>query len=226
MEHKILLVRHGESIQNNHTNDQFLPDHAIPLTDNGREQAVKAGEFLESYLGSGKINQVHTIWTSSYKRTRETAEGINSVLKLPQRIIKEDDMLVEMQFGLFHNLTKEECAEKFPYEWQRYMMERQYNGKFFARRPGGESPFDVTIRQKLFIDTLYRDINKLDKPSIFIIVGHGGSITSFRKAFFHYSYEWYAAAKNPGNCSIQLIRLSDTGNRDVGYIYGYAEKEN
>lgn len=220
MGNKIMLVRHGESEQNNRVlNDKYKPDHEIELTENGIKQAEKCGEFLESYLRGCNMYKDHMVmWVSPYKRTRQTAEIINDHLKLWD--VREDDMLTELQFGIFHNLTKQECIENFPAEYERFMMNRRFAGKYYARRPEGESPFDCEIRQKLFIDTLFRDFNE-DAERDIIIVGHGAAINIFKKAFFHYSHEWYENVENPGNCSVQLIEITDKKqNRDCGYIYG------
>lgn len=86
---------------------------------------------------------------------------MHSILKhIAVSSIKEDDMLTELQFGIFDSIPKEKIPILFPEEWERFQNNRRFNGKFYARRLGGESPFDCEIRQKLFIDTLFRDINR------------------------------------------------------------------
>ena len=223
MERNILLMRHGESIINTGLNREInMPDHAAYLTDNGKEQASNAGKFLSKWLEDNNISkETVRLWVSPYERTRQTAANANKYIGITD--IREDDMLTELQFGLFNNLTKEESQRLYPAEWERYVQSRKFNGKFYARRPEGESPFDCEIRQKLFIRTLFRDFNKPNSKNNVIIVGHGAAITLFKKSFFHYSHEWYSVEPNPSNCSIQLIKLTDNGNIDAGYIYGYGE---
>lgn len=217
----ILLVRHGESIQNVGINNELrIPDHAIYLTENGKKQADLAGIALKDYFDTNGISSDSVrFWVSPYKRTRETAEIINSHINCTD--IREDDMLTEIQFGIFDSIPKEKVKELFPVEWATFQNNRRFNGKFYARRPGGESPFDCEIRQKLFIDTLFRDFQNPKCPNTIVIVGHGAQINIFRKAFFHYSYEWYEAEPNPCNCGIQKITLENSKNTDDGYIYGY-----
>ena len=213
----LYLVRHGESTQNVGINEQLrIPDHAIPLTDLGHEQASKAGEFLSKRLSSESIDNI-AMWVSPYRRTRETAAEIRNHLHVTD--VKEDDMLTELQFGIFDSLPKERVKVEFPVEWERFQNNRRFNGKFYARRPGGESPFDCEIRQKLFIDTLFRDFAQ-GGPDHIVIVGHGAALNIFRKAMFHYSHEWYEAEPNPGNCSIMHLILDNGKNTDAGYIYG------
>lgn len=218
---RLYLVRHGESIQNVGINQKLrMPDHAIYLTENGIMQASNAGKFLCDYLGNIPCSNI-TMWVSPYTRTRQTADEILKHIKVNK--VKEDDMLTELQFGIFDAIPKEKIPDLFPEDWERYQNNRKYNGKFYARRPGGESPFDCEIRQKLFLDSLFRDIHK-DCPDHIIIVGHGAALTILRKAIFHYNHEWYAQENNPGNCSIQAIILDDGKNKDLGYIYGKAEE--
>ena len=217
----LLLVRHGESIQNTGQNIVLkYPDHYVYLTDKGKGQAKMAGEFLKRYLSDKvtDINKECRMWISPYRRTRQTAERINDSLHIES--VREDDMLIEMQFGLFDGISKDQVSECFPLENANFRNTRKFNGKVFARRPGGESPLDVIIRQRIFLDTLFRDINAGTCPEYVIIVGHGAQLTCLRKAIFHYSHEWYENEPNPGNCSIQHIILDNKDNKDCGYIYG------
>lgn len=192
----LYLVRHGESTQNTGINkQQRIPDHAVPLTETGKQQAHAAGEFLSKLLADVPKNKI-AMWISPYSRTRATAAGI------------------------FDAISKEEAQRLFPREWESFQNARRFNGKFYARRPGGESPFDCEIRQRLWLDTLFRDINNGCETEHFIIVGHGAQLNILRKAIFHYTHEWYAEAPNPGNCSIMKVVLDNGKNQDLGYIYG------
>lgn len=237
--YRLYLVRHGESIQNTHENHDGLPDHAIPLTKKGEEQAYQAGLFLKDFLLHRQALSVR-MWVSPYFRTRQTARKISDAIGdliyepvghgpafTAKWDYREDDMLTELQFGLFNNIPKEEIKNVYPKEWEWFQNERRCRGKFFARRPGGESPFDCAIRQKLFLDTLYRDIQGGRCPEDIILVGHGAALNVLRKCIFHYSYEWYEDAPNPDNCSIQYVQLCPaTGdNNDFGYIYGNPQPE-
>ncbi|MEH2937077.1 histidine phosphatase family protein [Lawsonibacter sp. JLR.KK007] len=218
---RLYLVRYGESIQNVGINQELrMPDHAIYLTEKGMQQASNAGKFIAQHLDGVPSSNI-VMWVSPYKRTRETAGAILKHINVSK--VKEDDMLTELQFGIFDAIPKEKIPELFPEDWERYQNNRKFNGKFYARRPGGESPFDCEIRQKLFLDTLFRDIHN-GCPDNIIIVGHGAALTILRKAIFHYNHEWYAMEHNPGNCSIQSILLDNGTNIDFGYIYGNSEE--
>ena len=100
---RIFLIRHGESIQNSNENYNDLPDHLIYLTEKGKEQAEKCGEFLKEYCTKNNLNmEKSTLFVSPYARTRETADIINRHLKI--RNVKEDISLIEHQYGLFENV--------------------------------------------------------------------------------------------------------------------------
>ena len=235
----LYLVRHGESIQNVGLSDALhIPDHAAYLTERGMYQAHAAGEFLAKALKDEPPDYI-AVYVSPYERTRQTAKAILDHLTVSS--VKEDEMLTELQFGVFDGLSKAQAEERFPAEWAQFQASRRYNGKFYARRPGGESPLDCEIRPRLFLDSLRRDFAH-GCPDHIIIVGHGAALNILRKAVFGYSHEWYEAEPNPGNCSIQLLRLNNYGlwrsgriggdaaptpkDEDAGYIYGGpAEKE-
>ena len=46
----IFLIRHGQSISNFHGNyEKRVPDHLVPLTEDGKSQAREMGEWLKKY---------------------------------------------------------------------------------------------------------------------------------------------------------------------------------
>ena len=98
------------------------------------------------------------IWRSPYCRTRQTSEEFNDSLHISD--IREDITLIEQQFGLFDSIPKEEWGRLFPREYEEYQRQRQNYGKFYARLPLGESPFDVAIRVHQFMGTIHRDYEK------------------------------------------------------------------
>lgn len=210
---KIFLIRHGESMQNTKENFKIkLPDHKVYLTEKGRVEASKAGEFLKQYCIENSINLDNSVlWISPYERTRETAKIINSYLNISKQ--KEDVALIEQRYGLFSDKEISEIKEKYPIEFKFYDNYYQNDGKFYAKLPQGESPYDVALRTRQFIETIYRD-----KEDVLFIVSHGITIRTFVMNFMHYSPEWYNRELNPSNCSIRLI---DTDNNPTTEEYIY-----
>lgn len=214
---KIFLIRHGESMQNTKDNYKIgLPDHKVYLTDKGKKEASLAGEFLLSYISDNNIDLSNSVmWVSPYARTRETASIINEMLGIKN--IKEDITLIEQQYGLFSDKEIQTIEKMYPEQFAFYDNYYQNDGKFYAKLPQGESPFDVALRTKQFINTVYRD-----KEDTLFVVSHGTTIKTIVMNFFHYSPEWYNSEPTPGNCSIRLIESNDKVNTEK-YIYNKPE---
>ena len=210
---KIFLIRHGESMQNTKENYSIgLPDHKVYLTEQGKEEARLAGEFLKKYIIDNEIDLHNSVmWVSPYTRTRETAKIINDILGVER--VKEDITLIEQQYGLFSDKEIARIKELYPEQFAFYDNYYQNDGKFYAKLPQGESPFDVALRTKQFLDTIYRD-----KEDVLFVVSHGATIKTIVMNFFHYSPEWYSIELTPSNCSIRLIDSNDRLNSE-SYIY-------
>lgn len=210
---KIFLIRHGESIQNTKENYELkLPDHKVYLTEEGKKQAKQTGEFLKEYIQKNNINIDNaTLWISPYERTRQTAKIINESLNIKK--IKEDITLIEQRYGLFSDTEISISKEKYPEEFKFYDNYYQNNGKFYAKLPQGEGPYDVALRTKQFLDTIFRD----DADTLFV-VSHGTTIKTIIMNWFHYSPEWFNSEPNMENCSVRLIE-SDNKQSKENYIY-------
>ncbi len=209
----IFLVRHGQSVANIGENlVKRIPDHLVPLTDEGKRQADEAGAFLAAYCREKGIDLSHArIWRSPFVRTRETSEAFNRHLGIID--IREDITLTEQQFGLFDSITREEQMTRYPNEYAEYVRQVTNFGKFYARLPMGESPFDVAIRIHQFLGTIMRDYERHGVDTL-IIFTHGTTLRAFLMRYFHYSTEWYEGERNPKNCYIREI----DGHVDLGYI--------
>lgn len=218
---KIFLIRHGESVANTGENASLgLADHRVTLTDKGRKQAERAAHFLNEYLLSNykepAINYRCRAWYSPYDRTKETMEIFNSICNFHDYYasIREDILLTEQQFGLFDSIPEDRWEELFPAEYKVWNTFKSQKGKFWARLPMGESPFDVAVRVRTFFGTIRRDYEDHNIDTLFIFT-HGTTLRTFVMQYLHKSVEWYEEEKNPGNCWIRLIE----DKIDRGYIY-------
>lgn len=217
------LVRHGESEQNARLlggDNPDYPDHAVPLTKTGHEQAAAAGDFLTRELYSRKETPENiALFTSPYVRAAETTKEICRKLKPAHAI--ENDMLVEQDFGWFDGVKRSEVMSRFPKEMELFKRARAYHGKFFARRPNGESPMDVEIRQRFFLQDLQAFQKAHPELKHAVIVGHGAQLTVLRKLLMAHTYEWYETEPNPGNASVQLVlQYQHSWYKDAGYVHG------
>ena len=209
----IFLIRHGESIVNIGSNyEKRIPDHLVSLTDAGKQQAREAGIWLANYCKEqGICLDKARIWRSPYLRTRQTSEEFNASLDISD--IREDITLIEQQYGLFDCVRDEDRKELFPKAYEEYQRQLQNQGKFYARLPMGESPYDVAIRIHQFMGTIHRDYEKHGVDTLFIFT-HGTTLRTFLLRWFHYSPEWFNEEKNPKNCWIREIK----DHEDCGYI--------
>jgi broad specificity phosphatase PhoE len=184
----IILIRHAQSEGNkNRDIHQFIPDHRVKLTQHGwtqvcfcpnlhptvanRHQAEEAGRQLRSLLRPDDTLQ---FYTSPYRRTRETTEGILRTLTsddptpspFPRNKITvfEEPRLREQDFGNF-----QPCSAEMERMWQ----ERADYGHFFYRIPDGESAADAYDRVSGFNESLWRQFGDEDFPSVCVLVTHG-----------------------------------------------------
>lgn len=235
---RIFLVRHGESLGNvNKDIHRTYADHAIPLSERGREQAVRAGQFLRGYFEEmvdteGPPYVRPRLWVSPYLRTRQTADGIEEGIgrvgapvlypdrdkAIPQfpriRDRREHLCLCEQQFGLFDGIPDEELSVRYPAEHAHYRKQEEFEGRFWARMPMGESRWDVAIRVHQAFGTWHRDAERHGVENL-IVVTHGVTIRCIVMRWLHLPFEWIEDEKNPQNCSVRLIEEGE----DKGYIY-------
>lgn len=215
---RVFLVRHGESQGNvDPTVHARMADHAIPLSDRGREQAREAGRRLQAIfeqLHPGGARPPVRLWTSPYRRTRETAAGVEEGAAGWILDRREHILLCEQQFGLFDGIPDEELALRFPNEWAHYDKQVRFEGRFWARMPLGESRFDVATRVHQAFGTFQRDLTRHGFDHL-VVICHGVTLRAFVMMWCHLSPEWFEAEPNPNNAAIRLI---DEGT-DKGYVF-------
>ena len=209
----------------------FVADTAkVPITEvdfSRQHLSGLTGErqfWTPNHIITGKLP--FRLWNSPYKRTRQTADTILDTIKgltkaEPASGRREHINLAEEQYGLFDGLSDEECAEKYPDEWSYYRKCLDMEGRFWARRPLGESRWDVTRRVHEAFGTFHRDLEKHRIENI-VVVAHGTVNRAFVMGWMHYDWEWFEKEPNPKNCSIRLLSRKDDNHpwEDKGYIHG------
>ena len=225
---KLFFVRHGESAGNIDKRKHLeLADHAIPLTEAGRQQAYASRELLGQYFLDNNTDNIKTrSWVSPYATTRQTADevirGIETVAS------KSDDSyryrfdfdrrehinLVEQQFGLFDGIPEEDLPDVFPHESAHYNKQVEFEGKFWARMPLGESRFNVAIRVHQAFCTFHRDYDKTGINQL-VIVSHSVTIRAFLMQWLHRPYDWFEREKTTENASVHLVH----GQTDMGRVF-------
>lgn len=189
----IKLVRHGESEANVGSESPLdIGEHAIELTDRGREQAQEAGRLLGYDFVRGAL-----AYRSPYLRTRQTYEAICEGAGLGPEYaarIYEDPRLREVEHGY--------------YDYESQQAARSLHGWFYYRFRGGESPADCYDRTSGFLESLMRQVLRKDENRV-LVVSHGLTIRCFAMRFLHLTVEEFEELANPDNCDIVTIGPRD-----------------
>ncbi|KAK9855999.1 Histidine phosphatase superfamily [Penicillium brevicompactum] len=208
----IILVRHAQSEGNkNRDIHQTIPDHRVKLTNEGYRQAEDAGRRLRDLLHPD--DTLH-FFTSPYRRTRETTEGILESLTsdtpapspFPRHTIKvyEEPRLREQDFGNF-----QPCST----EMERMWMERADYGHFFYRIPNGESAADAYDRVSGFNESLWRLFGEDDFANVCVLVTHGLMARVFLMKWYHWSVEYFEDLRNINHCEFVVLTLNPANGK-------------
>lgn len=157
-------------------------------------------------------------FTSPYRRTRETTEGILSSLTsdteedgpspFPRHTIKvfEEPRLREQDFGNF-----QPCSSEMERMWQ----ERADYGHFFYRIPNGESAADAYDRVSGFNESLWRNFSEDDFPSVCVLVTHGLMTRVFLMKWYHWSVEYFEDLRNVNHCEFVIMKKNQDSGKYV-----------
>lgn len=199
---RIILVRHGESTGNvDPMQYNSVPDYKLPLTYDGRKQALTAGKEIKEMIGDESLHVYLSPWT----RTRETHAGI--VQSVGQNItdIFEDPRIREQDWGHLRH----------PDDALKMRDVRNEYGPFFYRMEDGESCADVYDRVSTFFETMHRDFRKDDFADNCLIVTHGMTLRVILMRWFHWTYEEFEDIRNPKNCQIVTMEQNQQGRYDL-----------
>lgn len=183
----------------------YLPDTHIL-----HPKAAEAGVKLRSLL---RPSDTLHFFTSPYRRTRETTEGILDALTspdpnpspFPRSSIKvyEEPRLREQDFGNFQPSSAAMTAM-----WK----ERANYGHFFYRIPNGESAADAYDRVSGFNESLWRQFGEEDFASVCVLVTHGLMTRVFLMKWYHFSVEYFEDLRNVNHCEFVVMKLNpDSG---------------
>ena len=172
---KLIIVRHCQALGNLERFFQGRIDSDITQT--GRAQIGAVAELLSA-------EPIDIMYTSTLKRARLTAEGINVYHEVPLLI---DERLSEINAGSWEGMLITEIEKNYPDEFHNW---REEPAAF--RAPEGESMSEVYDRMKAAVD----DIIKANDGKTVCIVSHGCAI----KCLMCYLHGW--TVENVGNIPI------------------------
>ncbi len=179
---KLYMIRHGESTAN--AEHKHAGWGQIPLTEKGREDALRAGELLRGI-------HFDRIWVSDLIRAKETM-----ALALPHAEATETPLLREIGVGELSGQTIQECTEKYGEPYLRNKAD--YNFVPF----GGENHEMHLARIRSFAEMIEQD-----DASVVAAFCHAGSI---RCMLDHVYGGWHKAKDYPViNGSVSIFEYSD-----------------
>lgn len=194
---RIILLRHGQSLGNV---DELaycrIPDHALPLTETGEDQARAAGPVIRDLIGDGPV----AAYVSPYTRTRRTFE----LLGIPAERIVTEPRVREQDWGNLQDPVQQEVLKH-----QRHAF-----GHFFFRLPNGESGADVDDRVAAFLDGLEGRLHEDGAhPKTVLVVSHGLTIRLLCRRLFGWSIELFESLSNVDTCENRVLDHDGTGWR-------------
>lgn len=193
---KIFLIRHGQSEGNLDKNVyDTVPDYAVSLTAEGRNQAREAGKKLKDQLaGTLPIFMISPFW-----RTRETYELIAEYIPIHYSILNPH--LVEQSWG-----------DSPRTEVLKLENERLAYGTYFWKFPKGESCLDVELRVaqvQTQLETLHSKYRNNDPVVTPVLITHGMTMRLLAKRLLRYSIEEFEELRCPKNCEIWKFTSKD-----------------
>ena len=162
MKSKLVLVRHGQSEWN--AKNLFTGWKDPKLTDLGIQEAIKAGELLET-----RNVKFDLMFTSGLFRAQETGRLILEQINQKDIEIIQDQSLNERNYGDLAGLNKDEAREKWGEE-QVHIWRRSFD----VPPPGGESLKNTAERVLPYFE---REIMpKVKKGFNILVAAHGNSL--------------------------------------------------
>ncbi len=177
----LYLLRHAQSEGNKLGLFQGSLD--LPLSDEGKKQAIQAVEKLKEY-------HFEVIYTSPQKRALETATIIADRLGLP---LKRDERLREISYGILEGKKHSEVRE-----WEIY--QKWLENPLKNPLENAENLFDA---QRRFLEFL----KELSEERI-LIVTHGGivRVALCTVAGIPLNFIWKFSV---GNCSLTKLEIKE-----------------
>ena len=217
----LILVRHGQSEGNVAAEsalrerleriDVPARDPDVALSDLGRDQARAVGRWISRLPEEERPG---IVWTSPYRRARESAEIALSVAET-ELDLRVDERLRDRDMGITDMLTAAGIRAKYPEEAER----REWIGKFYYRPPGGESWADVAQR----VRAVLTDIGSTESHDSVLVTAHDVVILMFTYVAEGLDEEAVLARsrdeplKNAAICRLERDEESPTGWRVTDY---------
>ena len=162
MKSKLVLVRHGQSEWN--AKNLFTGWKDPKLTDLGIQEAIKAGDLLET-----RNLKFDLMFTSDLFRAQETGRLILEQMNHADIQVIKDQSLNERNYGDLAGLNKDEAREKWGEE-QVHIWRRSFD----VPPPGGESLKNTAERVLPYFELAI--MPKVKEGLNILVAAHGNSL--------------------------------------------------
>ena len=162
MKSKLVLVRHGQSEWN--AKNLFTGWKDPKLTDLGIQEAIKAGDLLET-----RNLKFDLMFTSDLFRAQETGRLILEQMNHADIQVIKDQSLNERNYGDLAGLNKDEAREKWGKE-QVHIWRRSFD----VPPPGGESLKNTAERVLPYFK--HEIMPKVKEGLNILVAAHGNSL--------------------------------------------------
>lgn len=156
---RLLIIRHGESQADLLNVHEGRAD--FELTDKGHKQAQAMSKWVSEHY------QLSKIYCSPLKRAHQTAQYLSNETHTNLYI---EELLQEFNNGLIAGLSREEAAEKYPYQPDLAIHESVYEQ---------ESELQFRYRAEYILSKILSE----NSDGTIAIVSHGGMIYQLYRAF-------------------------------------------
>lgn len=156
---KLILVRHGQSLWN--LENRFTGWVDVPLTKQGEEEALRAGDKL-------KTIQFDVAYTSALTRAQRTCQLILEASGREYTPVIRDQALNERHYGDLQGMNKDDMRAQFGEE-QVKIWRRSYD----VPPPGGEALKNTAERTVPFFERCI--MGDIRQGKSVLVVAHGNS---------------------------------------------------
>jgi broad specificity phosphatase PhoE len=192
---QIILLRHAESLGNiDELAYTRIPDHALPLTSLGEQQARAAGPAVRALIADDPV----AAYVSPYVRTTRTL-ALLDLGSLVERTVPEP-RLREQDWGNLQDPVEQEIQKQKRHEF----------GHFFYRLAHGESGADVDDRVASFLSELEQRVETdPTHPDTALVVSHGLTMRLLCRRMFAWSIPLFESLSNPDHCDYRVLTRVD-----------------
>lgn len=193
MKTRLILVRHAEAEGN--IKRLFHGWTNSSITEKGHLQARSVAERL-------KYEKIDVLYSSSLRRTLQTAQYISDIKKLP---IIHTEKLREINGGDWENVAWAELAERWAYEYHTWENEPHIH-----QMPNGES---IAEFQERLVKEIMQIVNRHRGKSI-CVVTHGTAIKALLCYFYRKPLEEFININWHENTAVSIVEIEKENGED------------